>query len=174
MAPSRSHGLIAVARWPTGVGTVEYLLERDRLERIDADDFGAIVDAIVERARRRLSTSRAALDLDDFDGAYSAAYDAYRMSAESLLARQGLRATGGEGSHMTVEDAISAQFTAVVDAFAKPTFERMRRTRHRAQYFDPSAAPISADDARWAIGKTAAALVGVEMLLGSSPPDRFS
>lgn len=42
--------------------------------------------------------------------ALAATYDAYRMAAEALLGRQGLRATGGEGSHMTVEDAISAQF----------------------------------------------------------------
>jgi hypothetical protein len=32
------------------------------------------------------------------------------MAAEALLGRQGLRATGGEGSHMAVEDAVSAQF----------------------------------------------------------------
>jgi hypothetical protein len=70
------------------------------------------------------------LNGNDVDGAYVAAYDAYRMAAEALLARQGLRATGGEGSHMIVEDAVSAQFDAVVPAFAKPTFERFRRTRH--------------------------------------------
>ena len=40
------------------------------------------------------------------DGAYVAAYDAYRMAAEALLARQALRATGGDGSHMAVEDAM--------------------------------------------------------------------
>lgn len=72
--------------------------------------------------------------------AYVAAYDACRMAAESLLTRQGLHATGGDGSHMTVEDAVSAQFAADIPAFAKPTFERFRRTRHSAQYFDPAAA----------------------------------
>jgi len=34
------------------------------------------------------------------------------MAAEALLSRQGLRATGGDGSHMCVEDAASAQFSA--------------------------------------------------------------
>ena len=29
---------------------------------------------------------------------------------------------------MTVEDAVSAQFTIDIPAFAKPTFERFRRT----------------------------------------------
>ena len=97
-----------------------------------------------------------ALEGGDVDGAYVAAYDAYRMAGESLLARQGLRATGGDGSHVTVEDAVSAQFAADIPAFVKPTFERLRRTRHSAQYFDPDAA-----------------LSGVKALLAASPPDRF-
>ena len=50
------------------------------------------------------------------------------MAAESLLTRQGLRTTGGDGSHMTVEDAVSAQFAEDIPAFVKPTFERFRRT----------------------------------------------
>jgi len=95
------------------------------------------------------------------------------MAAETLLARQGLRATGGDGSHMAVEDAVSAQFAADIPAFAKPTFERLRRTRHTAQYFDPSAAPITEADASWAIGKATAALSGVKALLAGSPPERF-
>jgi hypothetical protein len=49
-------------------------------------------------ARRVETTAAAALTGGDIDGAYVAAYDAYRMAAESLLARQGLRATGGDGS----------------------------------------------------------------------------
>ncbi len=54
------------------------------------------------------------------------------MAAEALLARQALRATGGDGSHMAVEDAVSAQFQTEIPAFAKPTFERFRRARHSA------------------------------------------
>lgn len=111
--------------------------------------------------------------MGDVDGAYVAAYDAYRMAAEALLARQGLRATGGEGSHMTVEDTVSAQFTAEIPVFAKPTFERFRRTRHSAQYFDPSAAPITEADASWAIEKATSALLGAKALLAGSPPQRF-
>lgn len=96
-----------------------------------------------------------------------------RTAAESLLARQGLRATGGDGSHMTVEDAVSAQFAIDIPAFAKPTFERFRRTRHSAQYFDPNAAPITRADASWAIEKATAALSGARAVLADSPPDRF-
>jgi hypothetical protein len=114
------------------------------------------------------------LEKGDVDGANAAAYDAYRMAAEALRARQGLRATGGDGSHMAVEDAISAQFAAEIPAFAKPIFERLRRTRHTAQYFDPSAAPITGPDAEWAIEKATAALEGAKVLLSVTPPERFS
>ena len=94
-----------------------------------------VTAALIERATLRVgTTTAAALKGGDVDGADVAAYDAYRMAAESLLAQQGLRATGGDESHMTVEDAVSAQFVADIPAFAKATFERFRRTRHSAQY----------------------------------------
>lgn len=164
-----------MARWPKGERTVQFLIGRGRLESFAAADLAAVADAQVTRAALRVeATATAALKEGDIDGAYAAAYDAYRMAAESLLARQGLRATGGEGSHMTVEDAVSAQFAADIAAFAKPTFERLRRTRHTAQYFDPAAPPITAADASWAIEKAMAALSGVkEMLSRPSALERF-
>lgn len=157
-----------------GGRTVAYLVERGRLESFTSEDFAVAAATLLQRAARRLeTTARAALDGADVDGAYVAAYDAYRMSAEALLARQGLRATGGEGYHMTVEDAVSAQFTIDIPAFAKPTFERFRRTRHSAQYFDPDAAPITEADASWALEKAGDALSGVRSVLESPPPGRF-
>ena len=74
---------------------------------------------------------------------------------------------------MCVEDAVSAQFAADIPAFAKPTFERLRRTRHTAQYFDPAAAPVTESDARWAIEKAAAAVSAVEALLRAGSLDLF-
>lgn len=152
-----------------GKRTIAYLVERGRLEGITVEGTTAAAETLVGRAERRLETTAlAAFGGGDIDGAYVAAYDAYRMAAEALLAWQGMRATGGDGSHVTVEDAVSAQFAADIPAFAKPTFERFRRTRHSAQYFDPDAAPIAEADARWAIEKAAAALAGVKQLL--TPP----
>jgi hypothetical protein len=163
-----------MARWSRGGQAVQFLVDRDRLESFEAENLTALTDALIVRTARRVeTTAAAALAGGDVDGAYVAAYDAYRMAAEALLARQGLRATGGDGSHMAVEDAVSAQFAADIPAFAKPTFERFRRTRHSAQYFDPSAAPITASDASWAIEKATAALSGVRDLLAASPPERF-
>ncbi len=104
------------------------------------------------------------LDTGDHEGAYVAAYDAYRMAVESLLAQQGLRASGGDGSHVTVEDSVSAQFATEIESFAKPTFEWFRLTRHTAQYFDPAAAEVSVEDALWAIGKAQSAVEGARDL----------
>lgn len=92
-----------------GRNTVEYLLGRGRLERIDGKTARDSAATIIGRAERRLLTADAGLQVGDFEGAFSAAYDAYRMAAEALLICQGMRVTGGEGSHMTVEDAISGQ-----------------------------------------------------------------
>ena len=167
----RQEGRGTVAK---GERTVRFLISRGRLESFEAADLAALADAQIARAALRVeATAAAALKMGDVDGAYVAAYDAYRMAAESLLARQGLRATGGDGSHMAVEDAVSAQFGVAIPAFAKPTFERLRRTRHAAQYFDPSAPPITEADAYWAIGKATAAVSGVKELLSGSPPERF-
>jgi hypothetical protein len=164
-----------MARWAKGERTVGFLIQRGRLESFEADDFGASAEAMMARATLRVRTTAvAALEGGDLDGAYVAAYDAYRMVAESLLARQGLRATGGDGSHMTVEDAVSAQFASEIPVFVKPTFERFRRTRHAAQYFDPDAAPITRSDASWAIDKASVALRGARDLLSHSTLDRFA
>lgn len=163
-----------MARWERGERTVQYLRDHGRLESFEAEDLGALAELLIRRAALRVeTTATAALEGGDVDGAYVAAYDAYRTAAESLLARQGLRATGGDGSHTAVEDAVSAQFATDFPAFTKPTFERFRRTRHSAQYFDPDAAPITRLDASWAIQKATAALSGVKALLAASPPERF-
>jgi hypothetical protein len=153
----------------------DFLPDPGRLESFEAEDLAALTDVLVARAVLRVeTTAAAALAGGDVDGAYVAAYDGYRMAAEALLARQALRATGGDGSHMAVEDAVSAQFGAEIPAFTKPTFERFRRARHSAQYFDPSAPPLTVPDASWAIGKARESLSGVKALLAGSPPERFS
>jgi hypothetical protein len=136
-------------------------------------DLKAQAEALLQRATLREATASKALEVGDIGGAYVAAYDAYRIGAETLLACQGLRATQGEGSHVTVEDTVSAQFGDDIPAYAKPTFERPRRTHHSAQYFDPSAPSLTPADAEWAIGRARSAVAGAKLLLSTSPPDRF-
>lgn len=120
-----------------GRTTIDYLLGRGRLERIDGSTAGDSSATIIGRAARRLLTADGGLAAGDVEGAFAAAYDAYRMADEALLIRQGLRATGGEGSHVTVEDAVSGQFAKAIPGLAKPTFERFRRTRHGRSILRP-------------------------------------
>jgi hypothetical protein len=109
----------------------------------------------------------------DLGGAYSNAYDAYRMAAEALLAVQGLRSTGGEGGHRNVEDAVSAQFANEIPAFAKRTFERVRSTRNTVQYFDPEQPDVSYEDAIWALAKADAAITGAQRIIDSGRLDPY-
>jgi hypothetical protein len=68
------------------------------LGEFEAADLAGLAEAQVNRATLRVeATATAALSMGDVDGAYAAAYDAYRMAAEALLACQGLRATGVMG-----------------------------------------------------------------------------
>jgi hypothetical protein len=75
-----------MARWRKGERTVRFLLDRGRLENFEASDLSALTEAQVSRATLRLNaTAASALAKGDVDGAYAAAYDAYRMAAEALL-----------------------------------------------------------------------------------------
>jgi len=95
------------------------------------------------------------------------------MAADALLARQELRSTSGAGGHAAVEDAVAAQFASEISEYAKPTFERLRRTRNAEQYFDPDAPPITDQDAEWAIDTAKAAVAAVEALIESGVVTRF-
>ena len=90
-----------MARWAEGEQTVQFLVDRNRLENFDAGDLAALTEALVARAMLRVeTTATAALAGGDVDGAYVAAYGAYRMAAEALLVRQALR---GSASHLARE-----------------------------------------------------------------------
>ena len=95
-----------MVRWAKGEQTVQFLVDRNRLEGFEAEDLAALTETLIGR-------------VGDVDGAFVAAYDGYRMTAEVLLARQALRATGGDGSHIAVEDAVSEQFGTEIPAFAE-------------------------------------------------------
>lgn len=71
-----------MARWGKGEQTVQFLISRDRLETVEVEDLVASADALMARAALRVeATAAAALKAGDIDGAYVAAYDAYRMTA---------------------------------------------------------------------------------------------
>jgi hypothetical protein len=157
-----------VVRWSAGEKVIGFLIERGRLESVAVDVEDAC-SALLERATKRLETARAAMTGEDWEGAFAQrlTYDLCRMRAEVLLLRQGLRATGGDGSHVAVEDAVSAQFSDGITGFSKVRFERMRQGRHASQYFDPSRLAKTDDDARWAVELAEAVLAATRELLES-------
>lgn len=126
------------------------------------------------QAERWLGTASAGIETGDITGAFAVAYDAYRMAAESLLLRQSLRSMSGEGAHVTVEDAVSAQFADSIPEFAKPTFERFRRKRHSAQYYDADAPPLTSEDAQWAVSLAKAAVDGSRRISEADALEPFS
>jgi hypothetical protein len=97
---------------------------------------------------RHLATAAAASSSGDLSGAYQLAYDAFRKSAASLLAVQGLRATS-RGGHIAIQEAVLAQFGSTVRAFR--SFSRIRRARNSFEYPSTVAPGPSSDDVTDAI-----------------------
>lgn len=160
--------------WQEGRSTIDYLLGSHKLEQLLGGDAAVSAIGLVERASLRITTAQAGLNGGDPEGAFVAAYDAYRMAADSLLVRQGLRATGGVGSHATVEDAVAAQFADSIRGLAKPTFGRFRRARNGAQYFDPDAPGITVTDAEWAIATATEVVTAARSLLDGGSLELFT
>ena len=164
-----------MARWARGEQAVQYLVGQNRLESFKAEDLAALAEALVARAELRVeTTATAALAGGDVDGAYVAAYDAYRMAAEALLARQALRATGGDGRTWPL------RMPCRLSSARKSRYSRSRRSSGsgglaiQRSTLIPPAAPLTASDATWAIEKAKKALSGVRALLAPSPPEPFS
>ena len=115
--------------WQPGKDTITGLLAAGDLDRVTPD--GEVARRLLEDAGRHLSTAAAAGGAGDLSGAFQLAYDAFRKSAASLLAVQGLRATS-RGGHLAVQDAVIAQFGASVRVFR--SFSRIRRARNTFEY----------------------------------------
>jgi hypothetical protein len=118
--------------WQPGRDRIEGLLAAGELEQVAPSD--AVARRLLEDAGHHLVTAASAAETEDLAGAYQLAYDAFRKSAVSLLAAQGLRATG-RGGHRAVQDAVIAQFGPSIRVFR--SFSRIRRTRNALEY--PSA-----------------------------------
>ncbi len=127
--------------WQPGREKIAALLEDGGLERVTVND--QVVGRLLGDASRHLATAAVAAQSEDLTGAYQLAYDAFRKSAASLLAVQGLRATS-RGGHIAVQEAAAAQFGASVPAFR--SFGRIRRARNAFEYPGDETPGPSADD----------------------------
>jgi hypothetical protein len=127
--------------WEPGRERIEKLLARGELDRVTPDD--EVARLLLADAGRHLATAAAAVTTGDLSGAYQLSYDAFRKSAASLLAVQGLRASS-RGGHIAVQEAVIAQFGPSVRVFR--SFSRIRRARNSFEYPSPgSAGPTSED-----------------------------
>jgi hypothetical protein len=126
--------------WEAGRERVQQLVDAAEVERVAPDI--AVARRLLEDAGRHLATASAAKAAGDMSGAYQLAYDAFRKSAASLLEAQGLRATS-RGGHLSVQEAVTAQFGTVVRAFRSC---RIRRARNSFEYPSTSTLGPFADD----------------------------
>jgi hypothetical protein len=148
-----------MSRWAKGADQVTALIETRQMQRVIAD--ADTVAALLGSARRHVESARLTASQDP-EAAYSLAYDAARKSATALLNHQGLRPTTA-GGHITVVDAIRAQFPGVPGL---TSLDRLRRRRNQAEYPDPrSYDPITPDETDDAIKVAADCIASSERLL---------
>lgn len=122
--------------------------------------------ACLDRARDRLAAAELLIHAEHWESAFTNAYDAYRMAAESVVLALGYRVPAVGGAHRITVDIARAAVGAEADALAGPAAERFRTGRHEAEYFDPDRPVEKTEiDARWAIEKAASAIGAVSAAL---------
>lgn len=146
--------------WQPGYDRLTELVKSGELEQVTPDR--RVADRLVEDARRHIDSAAAAREIGDLSGAYQLAYDAFRKSAASLLAVQGLRATS-RGGHIAIQEAITAQFGPSVRIFR--SFGRIRRARNSFEYPDADTGGPTVDDLDDAIDAAAQAQKAVSTIL---------
>jgi hypothetical protein len=92
--------------WQPGRDRIKQLIDDEELDEVTPDVD--VARRLLADAGRHLATTSAAASTGDLSGAYQLAYDAFRKSAASLLAAQGLRATS-RGGHLAVQEAVIDQ-----------------------------------------------------------------
>lgn len=154
-------------------------MDRERAERVLAifEKWGDVeplagaglsaAAACLDRARDRLAAAELLLGADLWESAFTNAYDAYRMAAESIVLALGCRVPAVAGAHRITIDIAQAAVGDQAEVFAGAAAERFRTGRHEAEYFDPDR-PVekSEADARWALNKATAAITAVASTLG--------
>jgi hypothetical protein len=119
--------------WGQGREAILRLLDERSLEMVPADIELSM--RIIDTAVTHVATARREAELDPVM-AYTALYDASRKALTALLQTQGLRPTR-TGGHLAVFEACRAQLDPPLGAIIRP-LDRMRRTRHAAEYPDSS------------------------------------
>lgn len=111
--------------WAPGAAVIERLLQERRLDRVN----GAQADGSpwLNRASEIMAAAHA-IEQASPDSAFVLAYDAARQACTALLAQQRLRPTTS-GGHYAVEEAVRAQFGAIMRPLGA-----LRRRRNELEY----------------------------------------
>ena len=143
--------------WVTGALVVRRLIEENRLAQVVPD---------LELAARQLRHAHQSLDAAREQAerfpmpAFTSVYDASRLALAALLEHQGLRARA-DGSHLTVEETVTAQIGPALGR----KFRALRLLRHSTEYPSPGDTDITVDDVREALQLTETLLPAVERLM---------
>jgi len=131
--------------WAQGADVIQRLLDEGRLER-RAQSSEEEVERMFGNAAADLASARREKDSNP-RLAYRAMYDAVRTALTAALEKQGLRVKGGEGSHVVVFLAVSAQVGPNVTRQLLRSYDRMRNRRHQVEYdnLDVTAADVFDD-----------------------------
>jgi HEPN domain-containing protein len=143
---------------------IEMFEKRGDVEAIQSGGTTA-ARASLERARQHLEAAELLVDAGKWEPAFTTAYDAYRMAAESIVIALGYRVPAVKGAHRITADIADA---ALGDSavFTAASAEQFRSGRHDAEYFDPDRpAEKTEADARWALDLAQRALSEVESAL---------
>lgn len=104
--------------WDANTAGIAYLVGSGRIEHVAPSAERARF--LVAEARRHLASAQTLAATTDTSLAFLAAYDAARKALTAVLAVQGLRASGGDGGHAVLLDAVRPQFPSrkpVLQAF---------------------------------------------------------
>lgn len=121
------------------------------------------------RAQERLAAATLLIGAGHWESAFTTAYDAFRMAADSVVLALGYRVPAVRGAHRITIDIAQAALGSAGDAFSGAAAERFRIARHEAEYFDPDRPTEKSEgDARWAVARASAAISAVTSALDSS------
>jgi HEPN domain-containing protein len=149
--------------WDPNADGIAYLVRSGRLEHVAPSPERA--QFLVAEARRHLTSAQALAATADTSLAFLAAYDAARKALTAVLAVQGLRASGGDGGHAVLLDAVRPQFPehkTVLQAF-----DWMRATRNATEYPDADRPTATRQDVAEAVPEATGIVDLVEGFLGA-------
>jgi hypothetical protein len=145
--------------------TLEQLVERGRIERVQPDETAGRSE--LDQARANIASAGSELHKTNPVLAYTALYDAARLAISAHMRVSGYRVTGGPGAHTRFGEYASAALAdqAVGEHLAR--FDRMRQTRNRIEY---GAWRVGAAEVRAALEHARAIVTTVELDLEAPEP----